>query len=82
MVGNSYDDLLEGYFMSSGNNRLHNNNGETSNKSSRIIEDDLPTDLDLDITEIDDDLAVINTLEDVGDYFDIYRTGGIKKVRF
>ena len=47
-----------------------------------VVEVDLPTGLVVDIVEEDDDLAVTNTLEGVGDFFDMYCTDGIKKMRF
>ena len=43
------------------------------------MEVDLLTGLGVNIVEKDDDLAVTNTLEGVGDFFEMYCTDGIKK---
>lgn len=64
-----------------GDNRLWGNNKKTLRKSSRIVDNDLPINLDLDIIEVDDNLIVTSIFEGVGYFFDIYCVDGIYKYK-
>jgi hypothetical protein len=64
--------------MVSPDDGLWDNDGETLRESFGAVEVDLLTNLGVDIVEEDDDLAVTNTLEGVGDVFDIRCIGGFQ----
>lgn len=58
MVMDLYEELLEIYFMNLKDNRIEDNNRKIPTNSSRVVKDNLPTDLDMNNTKVHNDLAV------------------------
>ena len=74
------EDLIEEYSIVSSDDGLEDSDDrEIIRESFGVVEVDLVTNLGMDIVEEDDDLAVTNTLEGVGDFFDMYCLDGIQK---